>query len=137
MSSVIVYSSSSAAASHLSPLTRLITDALSIFAAYSVNFIACDLMYHDFNLQQSLKGSYWFILGPVLYIFGPGLAWVEAWVKSIIQKEKSKLQGEIDKIKSALNPFDFIVVPSLFSDKAIQSQQENIDYLRSINRIDV
>ena len=127
-SSVIVFKNSASTVAQ-SPLRRLLTDALSLLAAYGLNFIACDLMYHDFNLQQSLKGSYWFVLGPVLWIFGPGLAWVEAWLKEIIHKEKNKISGAIGKLKGTLDPFD------LFTEDALTNQRSNIDYLRQIGRI--
>ncbi len=122
-------------------LKNLIVDGVSLFAAYSLNFIICDLMYHDFNLQQSLKGSYWFILGPVLFVFGPTLAWVNAWIKTIITKEKNKLKGIVSGAWHAIDPFDLLAVPkaisfnTLFSDEAIERQRDNINYLKEIGRI--
>ena len=121
-------------------LMNLIVDGISLFAAYSLNFIVCDLMYHDFHLQQALKGSYWFILGPVLYVFGPGLAWVEAWIKTIVAKEKNKIKGVFENAWHNIDPFDLAVVPktvmqqTLFTDEAIKLQQENLEYLREIGR---
>lgn len=122
-------------------LMNLIVDGISLFAAYSLNFIVCDLMYHDFHLQQALKGSYWFILGPVLYLFGPTLAWVDAWLKTIINKERNKIKGIVSGAWHSIDPFDLLVVPkaislnTLFSDGAIKRQQENIEYLKEIGRI--
>jgi hypothetical protein len=69
MSSAIIYKSASEAGTNLSPLSRIIVNGLALFAAYSVNFIACDLLYHDFNLQQSLKGSYWYVFAIKTYQF--------------------------------------------------------------------
>jgi uncharacterized membrane protein (GlpM family) len=142
MSSAIIYKSSVDAATNLSPLSRIIVNGLALFAAYSVNFIACDLLYHDFNLQQSLKGSYWFILGPVLYVFGPGLAWVEAWLKSVVQNKKEAIKEKIEEGLKSIDPFGLFVLPSyifketLFNEQAIQNQRENILYLKEINRIE-
>ena len=123
-------------------LGRLLIDGLTLVASYTLNFIVCDLFYHDFNLQQSLKGAYWFFLGPVLYVFGNTLAWVEAWIKALIYKEKNKLKGILENAWHKIDPFDLLVVPrrvftdTVFSEKELDRQRDNLDYLKSIGRLD-
>lgn len=136
--SALVYSASSSAQGFLShPFESLIIDAITLFVAYGVNFIGCDLLYHNFRIREACKGSFWFILGPFLYIFGPGLLWVDAWIKAIIAKEKNKI---IDKLKGSLpgwlvEPVSFVAGRTIFSDKAIQQQKENLEYLYKIGRL--
>ena len=123
-------------------LGKLVVDGVSLIAAYGLNFIVCDLLYHNFNLQQSLKGSYWFFLGPILYMFGPSIAWVEAWIRSILLKEKNKLKEILEDAWHNIDPFDLAIVPrevfaqTVLSEKALKLQRENIEYLKEIGRID-
>lgn len=123
-------------------LGRLLIDGLALVASYTLNFIVCDLFYHDFNLQQSLKGAYWFFLGPVLYVFGTTFSWVEAWIKALIYKEKNKLKGILENAWHNIDPFDLLVVPrrvftdTVFSEKELDRQRDNLDYLKSIGRLD-
>lgn len=119
-------------------LKNLIIDGLALFAFYSINFIACDLVYHNFNLQQSIKGAYWFILGPFLYIAGPAVKKLEF----IIKEERKKLQNKIKGIWHKIDPFDLLLEPvdllteSLLGDgKVLETQIQNFEYLKSINRI--
>ncbi len=122
------------------PLGRLLVDGISAFAAYGVNFIFCDLMYHSFNIQQSMKGSYWFVLGPFLYCFGPGLLWLQAWIKSIVSKDREKIKEKLEAWLKSIDPFDLFSLPasifanSYLTEDAIQIQRENIEYLRNIRR---
>ena len=122
-------------------LIDLIIDGLSIFAAYSINFVACDILYHDFNLRQSFKGAYWFILGPALYILGPELEWLDAWIKAMIYKEKNAIKEKLESwLKNILpgplvKPVSFITNNSLFTEENIDSQNENVNFLHDINRI--
>lgn len=140
MSSVIVQSGGGGGGG-MSPLARIIVDGVSLLAAYGINFIACDFMYHNWNLSQSLKGSYWFFLGPILYIFGPGLSWVEAWIRTIIAKEKGKVKEKLEEWWKSVDPLGLLVVPknvfskTLLEDGAIEQQRANIEYLREIGRL--
>lgn len=129
-----------------SPLASLIIDGLSLLVAYGANFIACDILYHDFRIQEAIKGSYWFILGPTLYIFGPGLEWLDAWIKELVYKERQKIKGKLgglfggwlDKFlpsKAISKPITAIAEKTLFSDKSITVQKEELAYLHEIGRI--
>lgn len=143
MSSVIV---SNTQGFLTSPVASLIIDGLSLLVAYAVNFIACDILYHDFRIQEALKGSYWFILGPTLYIFGPGLEWLDAWIKDLIYKEKQKIKGGLGGLfggwlgkiihsDAITKPITAVVEKTLFSDKSITIQKEELEYLHEIGRI--
>jgi len=125
----------------MGPLTKILLDGLAILASYLINFIFCDLMYHNFNIKQSMRGSYWFILGPTLYIFGPSLRWLQLWIKSIIGKERMKIKEKLEEWLKNINPFGLlnfttdIMDKTLFSEKAIEMQKDNMNYLIEIKRI--
>ena len=120
MSSVIVQSGGGGGGG-MSPLARIIVDGVSLLAAYGINFIACDFMYHNWNLSQSLKGSYWFFLGPILYIFGPGVAWVEAWIRTIIAIEARAYFQEsfLSSLSESSNFSKIFNVSALLLDRSI------------------
>jgi hypothetical protein len=75
-------------------------------------------------------------------VFGPGLAWVEAWLKSVVQNKKEAIKEKIEEGLKSIDPFGLFVLPSyifketLFNEQAIQNQRENILYLKEINRIE-
>lgn len=137
-SAVTIVNTTSASTQQLTPLKRLIVDGISIIVNYGINFVFCDLMYHNFNIQQTIKGSYWFVLGPVLYIFGPTLKWVQLWIRALIGKEKVKIKEKLEEWWGNFDPFNIlstIMDESLFSQDAIKIQKENLEYLHEIKRI--
>lgn len=131
-----------------SVLQGLITDVVALLAGYVINFVGCDLIYHNFNIQQSIKGSYWFFLGPILYMFGTTIPWVMALIKTLFIKAKNKISGLFSTWWDSHDPFkviglnstpivmQYIAEPS-FSDENIQSMQSNVDYLKSLGRYKV
>lgn len=140
----MIYSSSSSAVSSgflSSPVATILIDVITLFAAYVINFISCDLLYHNFRIREACKGSFWFILGPFLYVFGPGLVWLDAWIKVLLAKEKNKIK---DKLKGSLGgllpsifvePVAFVAENTLFNEKSIEQQKENLEYLHKIGRL--
>lgn len=119
-------------------LKNIIIDGLALFAFYSLNFIACDFVYHNFNLQQSIKGAYWFILGPFLFIAGPAIKKAELLIKI----ERDKIHNKIKGILNKIDPFNLLEQPmellteSLIGNgEALNTQTQNMNYLKSINRI--
>lgn len=144
MSSVIILKDGGTQLLTGSPLGKLILNVLSLGAAYCLNFVACDLLYHDFNIQQSLKGAYWFYLGPVLFVFGPTLKWVQAWLKSLIFKTKSKIKKALqDFVDDHLPPIfhSFTAIPvnifanNFLTEEQLEIQRQELEYLKKINRI--
>lgn len=125
-------------------LGALIIDVASIFIGYTVNFIACDFIYHSFNVQQSIKGAYWFFLGPILYMFGTTIPWIMGLIKTLFLKTKHKLKELFGSWWDSHDPFKVIglnttpiamsVAGSVFSEQNIAIWQDNIDYLKSIGR---
>ena len=84
-------------------LGRIIIDAVAFGISYVTCFIGCDLVFNHFSLQQSLKSSYWFFLGPFLWKWGTAIPWVYAIIKNMIENEWKKVEGElIDWIKNQL-----------------------------------
>jgi hypothetical protein len=122
-------------------LGRFITDALALLVGYGINFIGCDLMYHDWNLQQSLRGAYWFFLGPILYVWGTAIPWVMAWIKTIFFKVEHKIHSIFSAWWDDHDPFkvfgfsstsfmtEFVAKP-FFSTENISMMRSNVDYLK-------
>lgn len=126
-------------------LASLITDVVAVFAAYIINFVGCDFIYHSFNVQQSIKGSYWFFLGPILYMFGTTIPWIMGLIKAIFLKTKQKLKSAFSSWWDHHDPFKAFgltttpfmmeyVADSIFDEENIALMQDNIDYLKSIGR---
>lgn len=140
MSSAVILNTSTNVIS--GPLGRLLFDGASIFVAIVLNFFTVDLMYNDFDIRESIKGSYWFVLGPLLYVLGPGLAWVDAWLKAIILKEKGVIKEKLQSWLKGIFPFLIKAPPSflntlgdsILSEEQIKSQQEHMEYLKEIGR---
>ena len=69
-----------------SVLLGLITDVVALLAGYIINFVGCDLIYHNFDIQQSIKGSYWFFLekqdiGIIWHVVGFSRSLQSDWLK--------------------------------------------------------
>lgn len=84
-------STASTAKSSMGILKRLVIDGLAVFAAYTLNFIVCDLVYHDFDVLASLKGSFWFIVGPILYLWNNLVPWFLHWISNEWDDAKAAL----------------------------------------------
>jgi len=126
-------------------LLDLIEYVAAIVIAYGVNFIGCDLIYHDFDVSQALKGSYWFILGPFLYIFGTTIPWVAGLIKVLFLKVERELKDLFSGWWDDHDPFKAIGLDStptvnrylaepFFSEESIGKMQDNVSYLKSIGR---
>ena len=137
-------------------LSRLIIDGLSIAVAYFFTFVACDLTYNDFSIVQSIKSSYWFVLGPMLYMYDNIIPLLEKIIqketKIILEDVKEALTKLYDQWKAnhpGLEPItshpgaigifwgilSHITHAFVINEQVRQNMIENTQYLKKINKI--
>ena len=115
-------------------------DLIAIFIAYTVNFIGCDLIYNSFNLHQTIKGGYWFILGPVLYWFPTLFKGLKKLIIYDLKQVKAKIiawwngddggSGITWWWGLGFNILDWIM-NKITSDEYLQNVHDNMTYLKN------
>lgn len=111
---------------------RILNDVIAGVLAYTLTFIGCDLIYNDFNLQQSIKSSYWFFLGPFLWRWGTAIPFILEILKNFVEGKWNSIKGKlIDWAEGIIPGLMLPVVPYVgdLIDSAGPSMIENYKYI--------